>query len=448
MKYILLLRLLTGLIYIKRSIWWSGRKIAEISNKSIDPIVKFFGYFFYRFEYLVGKKVGTRNGLNSKIFKRDNLQILVLLFLFFLAIPQTKLYGKTDKILPGQNTIAYSLVGNKENFGELEEVIANNSDYIESQGMQWRQGSISSGDYTATDYLQHDQELAYNVAMGGVAITKPIVFPGTIIGGAKRSDMIEHEVQLGETVSAIAFRYGVSVATILWENNLSDWSLILPGDKLNILPANGLTHKIVSGDTLIKIANLYGSTMEEIIKFNKLKKDGSDLRIGEKIMIPDGVKLYQPTQSVAVRTTPIYGDVPTPASSQSRPSASGFVWPCAMRIITQYYWWGHSALDVSGPIGQAMGSAIYASKAGTVEVSQCGWNMGYGCYIIINHGGGYKTLYGHNSKLLVNVGDYVSTGQTISLMGNTGRVYGPTGVHLHFEIIINGWRANPLGYVK
>jgi murein DD-endopeptidase MepM/ murein hydrolase activator NlpD len=68
--------------------------------------------------------------------------------------------------------------------------------------------------------------------------------------------------------------------------------------------------------------------------------------------------------------------------------------------------------------------------------------------VVIDHGGGIKTLYGHHSKLLVSPGDQVDTGQTIALMGNTGRVYGRTGIHLHFEIRVNGVRVNPLGYVK
>jgi murein DD-endopeptidase MepM/ murein hydrolase activator NlpD len=83
-----------------------------------------------------------------------------------------------------------------------------------------------------------------------------------------------------------------------------------------------------------------------------------------------------------------------------------------------------------------------------VEKSQCGWNSGYGCVIIIDHGGGIKTLYGHNSRLLVNVGDHVEAGQTIGLMGNTGNVRGRTGIHLHFEVWVNGVRTNPFKFVK
>ena len=449
MKYKILLKTLTALIYLKRSLWWSGRQLAANLNKIFGPVIKVTGYVLYKAEFLVGKKLGLNTGLNRKFFKRDNLQVVLLIMLFFLAIPQTKLYSKTANTLPGQNTIAYTLVGSKDVLGELEEVKADSSAYSKvSKASQWKQGAVSSDDFVAIDYLQHNQELAATVVAGGTAVSKPIVFPGTFVGGAKRTEIIEHKVQDGETISAIALRYGVSAATILWENDLSSWSFIRPGDTLTILPVSGIRHKVKSGDNLIKIAKIYGGTIEEIVKFNTLKTDGSDIRIGERLIIPDGVKHYQPTVTVAARTTPSYSTVKVPASSASAPSASGFVWPSAMRTITQYYWWAHRAIDVSGSIGKAHGSAIYASKSGTIEKAQCGWNMGYGCYVVINHGGGYKTLYGHNSRLLVKPGDYVSTGQTIALMGNTGKVRGATGTHLHFEIIVNGWRVNPLGYVR
>jgi len=446
MRYNFLLKGLTILIYLKRFVWWFSKKNAVLIVRLFSPIIKTLGYLFYRTGFVVDKKLGLNTGLNRRIFKRDNLQVVILIFLFFLAIPQTKLYGKTGNILPGQYTIAYSLVNKDQNFRELEEVVADKSAYSKIVIPSWKEGTVSSEDFVATDYLQHDQELAAGIVAGGTAVSKPVVFPGTFVGGGGRTEAVEYIVQPGDTISGIAFSYGVSAATVLWENNLSSWSLIQPGDKLRILPVNGLTHEVKSGDTLLGLAKMYGGKAEAIASFNRLKEDGSNLRIGEKIIIPDGVRHYQETSVVVI--TQSYSQIGIPASSQSRPSASGFVWPCAMRMITQYYWWGHTAIDISGPNSQNYGSAIYASKAGTVETAQCGWNAGYGCYIVIDHGGGYKTLYGHSSRLLVNPGQYVNTGQTIALMGNTGRVYGSTGVHLHFEIQVNGWNVNPLGYVR
>ena len=72
------------------------------------------------------------------------------------------------------------------------------------------------------------------------------------------------------------------------------------------------------------------------------------------------------------------------------------------------------------------------------------YNSGYGLYVIINHGNGRKTLYGHTSKLLVQAGEKVFKGQPIALVGNTGNSF---GAHLHFEVIENGTHVDPLNYV-
>jgi murein DD-endopeptidase MepM/ murein hydrolase activator NlpD len=112
-----------------------------------------------------------------------------------------------------------------------------------------------------------------------------------------------------------------------------------------------------------------------------------------------------------------------------------------VRRITQYFGWRHTGLDIAGKLG----TPIYATRAGKVIKSQCGWNGGYGCYIIIDHGGGVISLYGHNSQLFVSVGDKVVQGQNISVEGSTGRSTGP---HLHFEIRVNGVHQNPLKYIR
>jgi murein DD-endopeptidase MepM/ murein hydrolase activator NlpD len=207
-------------------------------------------------------------------------------------------------------------------------------------------------------------------------------------------------------------------------------------------------HVVKKGDSLLKIAKLYGAKVGDIVLFNNLDENGKDLRIGEKIMIPGGVKpqvKVAATSGRVIKTTQSsYNEIIRPPSSSRAPSASGFVWPSGARTITQYYGWKHSGLDVAGPFE----TPNYAAKAGTVEFAQCGWNRGYGCYVQIDHGNGVKTLYGHHSRLLVSPGEYVEAGQVIGLMGNTGNVRGRTGIHLHFEVIVNGVRVNPLGYVR
>ena len=97
----------------------------------------------------------------------------------------------------------------------------------------------------------------------------------------------------------------------------------------------------------------------------------------------------------------------------------------------------HNGIDI--PV--AFGTDIYASNAGTVVKSQ--WHNSYGYYVMIDHGGGYATLYAHNSKLLVSVGDEVARGQVIAKAGSTGD---STGNHCHFSMYENGAIINPRKY--
>ncbi|MFV0400652.1 MAG: peptidoglycan DD-metalloendopeptidase family protein [Oscillospiraceae bacterium] len=122
---------------------------------------------------------------------------------------------------------------------------------------------------------------------------------------------------------------------------------------------------------------------------------------------------------------------------------TGFKWPMDGGYISCYVggYPGHAGIDIAGTGG--IGSRVYASASGTVTKAVNQWT-GYGFHIIIDHGDGYTTLYGHNSQLLVQVGDYVAQGQLIALSGNTGMSTGP---HLHFEMRKNGVVINPVNYV-
>lgn len=114
------------------------------------------------------------------------------------------------------------------------------------------------------------------------------------------------------------------------------------------------------------------------------------------------------------------------------------------RISSKFGWrsWSksyHKGIDIAAPSG----ANIVASNAGKVVVSS--FNAGgYGNYVILDHGGGYMTVYGHFSRRLVSVGQQVSRGQVVGLCGSTGRSTGP---HLHFEIRVNGVAQNPLNYL-
>lgn len=99
----------------------------------------------------------------------------------------------------------------------------------------------------------------------------------------------------------------------------------------------------------------------------------------------------------------------------------------------------HDGIDFAGKLG----SDVVAVAAGVVTYA--GKRYGYGNLVEINHGKGYATRYGHNSKILVKVGDMVKKGQVISKMGSTGRSTGP---HVHFEVLYNGHAVNPIKYIR
>ena len=127
-------------------------------------------------------------------------------------------------------------------------------------------------------------------------------------------------------------------------------------------------------------------------------------------------------------------------TSDSTPSASGLIWPVSGPVVSPFGWrWGrmHEGIDIA--VGY--GTPIAAAASGVVIYA--GWMGGYGNLIIIDHGGGLATAYGHQSSFAVGGGP-VSQGQTIGYVGCTGHCFGP---HLHFEVRVNGAAVDPLGYL-
>lgn len=455
MKYNVLLKFLRFLVYIKRFSWWIGSGLFLAFAGVFGKIYRFFAYLGFKLNLFL-KKMGISSG--AGLIARDIIQPIIFLFLFVVVIPQTKLFGQKSDFSAGQKTLAYNLFAGAEDY-TLEEVAAEPVQTNIAPAYNWRAGTISADNAPSQiATVIYDQDLAGTYA-GGMVINKPHIMTGSVnTSGSGRKQMVEYVIESGDSLNSIANRFGVNVATILWENGLTAKAKLKLGQKILVPPASGVMHVVKKGDSLLKLAKIYGAKMEDIVAFNNLDENGKDLRIGEKIMIPGGVK--QEVRVIAATTVKngkvvkngkiyiteqeSYGEVVRPPSSNRSPSASGFVWPSGVHMITQYFSWKHHAIDIAGPFE----TPTYAAKAGTVEFAQCGWNRGYGCYVQIDHGGGVKTLYGHHSRLLVSPGEYVEAGQTIALMGNTGNVRGRTGIHLHFEVIVNGVRVNPLGYVR
>lgn len=260
----------------------------------------------------------------------------------------------------------------------------------------------------------------------------------TDIAVKPRSETLEYTVESGDTAFSIAKKFGISVDTIKWANNLTKVDAISPGDSLKILPVTGVSVTIKSGDTVASLAKKYQANAQAIVDFpfNGVPDDFS-LKVGQKLIIPDGT----PPEIAAPKPKPQPQFLAQGSTATfNAPGGASFIWP-TRGLLTQYLSWYHPGVDIAN----ATAPAIAATDGGRVIVA--GWpdNYGYGNRIVIDHGNGYQSLYAHLSNIYVSVGQSVSRGQTIGQMGSTGR---STGTHLHFEIHYKGAAVNPLSILR
>ncbi|MFH0851657.1 MAG: peptidoglycan DD-metalloendopeptidase family protein [Candidatus Peregrinibacteria bacterium] len=267
------------------------------------------------------------------------------------------------------------------------------------------------------------------------------------------SEAIVPTVKEGDSLERLSQRYRISKDTIVWANDLKEGETLHPGDEVVILPVDGVLHTVKAGQTLLGISELYDIPADLISQQNKLK--GSFLMAGQELIIPEGKPIIakKPIVAAAVSSKsagkqtssrPTVAVRPTPDMTTA-PTSGVLQKPCSDNcFITQYFNPGHYALDLQ----EKGGGPVYAAEAGTVIRAENGWNGGFGNVIEIDHGNDLVTLYGHNKELYVKVGDTVKRGQLISWMGNTGLVYGATGIHTHFEVRVKGIKKNPMLYIE
>jgi len=272
--------------------------------------------------------------------------------------------------------------------------------------------------------------LDYFVSANEAYFEKPLL-PFTVSSDLPRDKIIVHQVLPGETLWTIAYKYEISIDSLRWSNNIRDVNSVKVGQKLLIPPVNGIIHKVKQGETLGEIARAYQVKIATIKEQNHLASNS--LTPGQMLVIP-GAKLIGPLKKLASTRT-YQGSI--------KKGKGNFIWPVSSNIhyITQYFSRRHPAIDLDSRNGRD----IMASDSGTVVAVTYGWGGGYGNHVIIDHGNGFQTLYAHLAKIYVNVGDDVEQGQVIGLMGATGRA---TGVHLHFEIRVDGRPLNPLAFLK
>ncbi|AHC14614.1 M23 family metallopeptidase [Salinispira pacifica] len=238
-------------------------------------------------------------------------------------------------------------------------------------------------------------------------------------------EVSEYQIQNGDTLGQIALDFDLNMDTLISFNQIRDVRRMQVGQSLQIPNRDGLLHHVEQGDSLSALSDEYGSSLNAILDANSL--DSETISPGDTIFIP-GVKMNQTDLKLVLGELFIY-----PASGRF---TSGFGYRADPFTGARRF---HNGVDWANRVG----TPIKASMAGTVVhvESQIG---NYGRFVIIQHPRGFQTLYAHMDSIAVSRGEYVSQGEMIGRMGNTGRSTGP---HLHFSLIRNGNFVDPLAYL-
>lgn len=335
--------------------------------------------------------------------------------------------------------------------GELLGAVKSSADlnYILQQILN----SVRGDDTTATAAFIQNVETV-NGLFPTVSIMTTEDMRKLLTGTSKEA--VVYTVKSGDTASSIAKDHHLTLAQLKKINSqLNDE--IHPNDLINIevaVPKLGVQLiKTVTYQIPLAYKTVTNQDDSQYTDYSKVTTQGENgvQENVDKVYYVNGVESKRESVSQTVLQDPVdkvvvSGTKKRPKVSDAGQSTGRLMWPApSLHMITTYFTWRwgtfHTGIDISG--GGAYGRPIVAADGG--RVVSAGWRNGYGNCVEIDHGGGIHTLYGHASALLVSSGQRVSKGQTIARVGSTGNSTGP---HLHFEVIRNGTKVNPLGFVN
>ncbi len=254
-----------------------------------------------------------------------------------------------------------------------------------------------------------------------------------------RSDVETYTVQEGDTVSSIAAQFNLQPETVLWANYdqlLDNPDFLFPGMELLILPIDGVYHQVGGTDTLISIANFFGTDVAKIVGWpgNSIPSNSDVVFPGQWLVIPGGRRalrrrLMPNLQRFAMAVDfEEYGSGACPQNVSTGAEGDGvYAWPVTEHsFVGEKYWSAHMAADLAVTIGEP----VRAADDGVVVFS--GWSyLGYGNMVMLDHGNGEFSLYAGLAEASALCGHSVSKGDVIGIAGMTGH---PAGPYLHFEI--------------
>ena len=262
------------------------------------------------------------------------------------------------------------------------------------------------------------------------ATSKPAAATPTPAATATSSNasIVSHTVKQGETLQSLATSMGVSVRDLRAGNQIYGTAAPAAG-RVVYAARNGLVHTIKSGQTLTDISATYGVSVDAITGANGISSS-STIFAGARLVIPGASSAFWDT-----------------VTTLSRGSTAQFIWPLQGAVVSSFGWRQHPVLDMRHhhdgiDLDVPEGTTVYASAGG--EVYFYGEQPGYGNVLILEHAGGFYTLYGHLKSSLVNKGQYVEKGQRVAISGNTGISSGP---HLHFELRNGEFPVDPVSFL-
>lgn len=286
-------------------------------KRALLPLYGVYKKFIRDIEFNNDLKYGVFGRISAVLLSKKFVSFFILIFVFYIVVADNiRVDSIYDKELKINNSIFFVLAGveNKVDSPVVDNIPASLIN-IENTGYLSQYDSVV--DVKPNEYIVDDPEDITYFALNYSSVFKPNILNITDDNGTTSDGTINtpqyktkfiYVVKNGDSINSIAGKFGISAATIMWENKLTLTSIIKPGMKLSILPITGLSYKVEYGDTLIQISKQYDVSIDSIREYNSIR--GDILRLGQNLIIPTGIiPKYSPTRTIVQRTTSVVSKV-------------------------------------------------------------------------------------------------------------------------------------------